>query len=636
MSRTATAPKWGPEPTNPVPIHMRSIGTLYLAGEAPKEAKLIVRDSGRGSPLTDAELKASIYAKGIIQPLIWKTYQGKDYVVAGNRRLRLLREIFADDLTSAVQTQNVAEFGGDWREIAIDTNLSLPPHLVERYEVIVSLAKDMKLQPADVQARFGMSSRQYNQVMALGRMSELVRQAWKDAEIDAKTAQAFTLEPEPKEQDRIFALLKKNAWRGEVREHDVKSKIVPSNQRETGKLVAFVGVDTVRKAKLIKIEDLFSNDHVVTDIKALNKLAGDKLALKCKELIEAGWAWAVRSDHLQGKSYEYGSIEPSAKDAKATPEEKERLEQLNRLIDGDHDEDQEYDDGKWMDERERIEESIKARGFTPAQRAKAGCFVKIANDGQLLIEYGKVKPSEKKSVASFERTSKPKKPKKPGVVLLTNALAERLSIQLEAAIKASIVSTPDVAVAAIIAGFASSGHVVDVGIGNDTQSRYGHGKNDEKNFAQVFEGAVKATAESRAVMLATVAAAAVSIQIHNAEAKSPIDDAGLQALIAAMDHKLLNKTIAGTFDAKDYFDSVNLQACVDAVRAGMGIAHAEKVAKMKKGEAAKFSAANVPPTGWLPKPLRTMHYTGPTEQLINPVKMPAAKKSAKKKKKAKK
>lgn len=598
----------------PPPIHLRSISDLFLATEAPKGANLVVRDSGRGSPLTDAELKASIYACGIIQPLIYKVHDDKCYVIAGNRRLKMLREIFEGALaTPVVQTQDVADFDRDWREVAIDTNLSLPPHLVERYELIVAIAKDMKLQPADVQARFGMTPRQYAQVMALGKMSETVRTAWKNAEIDAKTAQAFTLEPDPKEQDRIFAAVKKNGWQGRVEEHSVKSKIVPQGQREVGKMVAFVGVEAVRKAKLLKVEDMFSNDHVVTDVKALNKLVGDKLSVKCKDLVDAGWAWAVPESKIEGQSaYYYGTIEPAKK---STPNdiEKKRFAEIEAELHGDQDDD--FDDSALIDERERLEGEIKERGFAPEQRKKGGCIVKIGHDGKLVIDYGRVKPSEKKSVASSERvaTKKKAKAKEPGVVTLTNALAERLSVQLEKAISASMHATPDVSVAALVASFASRGHILDVEVKNEGRHTYGK-SSSAKNFEQIFDGAMKSTAEARVIMLCKVAAAALSIQIHNADAKSPIDDQALQAMVAKMDGKFLNNAIAAEFDAKDYFDSVNLQACVDAVRAACGEGAALEVAKMKKAAAAKFAADHCAKAGWLPKQLRTVHYHGPADK----------------------
>lgn len=616
MSKTAAAVAFTPAANAPPDILMMAIAHLYLASEAPKGLELQVRDSSRGSPLTDAELKASIYAKGIIQPLIWKEHGDKHYVIAGNRRLRFLREIFADALTSTVQTQNVDDFGGDWREVAIDTNLSLPPHLVERYELIVKLAADLKLSPDDTKARFGMSTRQYNQVMALGKMSPIVRQAWKDAAIDAKTAQAFTLEPDPKEQEKIFNALSKN---GRFSDWEVRRKTVPASQQEIGKLIAFVGLDGLKSANLLKQENWFNDDHVVTDPKALQKLVADRLDTKCKGLVEAGWAWALPESNLDGSKFHYGSFDP-AKKSKPTSEEKLRLEQLQALIDAPApDDDEDFDDEPYFDEKHRILEEIKERGYTPEQRKKGGCILEITRDGKLNIEYGRIKPSQVRSVQASERSATKKKAKasKPGVVTLTNALAERLSAQLEKAVAASLHATPHVAVAGMIAAFASDGHVIDVEVGGTGRNSYGKTSSD-KNFAQVFEGALKATPESRVVMLCKVAVEAVRIQIHSATAKAPIDDVGLQAMVAAMDGKFLNNAIADEFDAKDYFAGVALQACVDAVRCSMGEEHAAKVAKMKKGEAAKFAGANVPAKGWLPRELRTVHYKGPTESTPQP------------------
>lgn len=637
MSATAALKK--PEPAGyaqPKTLDI-PLSELLLAAEAPKGVNFVVRDSGSGSPLSDEELKASLFTNGVLVPLIFKRHDGKNYVIAGNRRLRMLRVIYADDPHATVPCQDVDSFGDiDWRQIAIDTNLSLPPHIVERYEQIVLLVKDLKLSPEDARLRFGLTPRQFFQVMALGRMSETVRAAWKVGEIDARTARAFTLEPDPKEQDKIFSQIKKTAWRGKVEEHEVRSKIVPANQRDAGKLVAFVGVAECKKAKLIKQEDLFASSHTVTDLKALNKLAEQKLAEICTDLTtKEGWKWAVKSHN---DSWKFGTIEPSGK-LQATDEEKKRLDEIQSIMDSDDEHSTDYFE-EIEDEQQRIQESIKARGFTPAQREKSGCFLKIGQDGSLVIEYGRVNPKDQKSVQASERreTAKPKPKGKPGEVVLTNALADRLSQQLEEAISASLHARPHVAAAALIAGFASSGHVIDVRAGGSGPTSFG--KKAEADFAQVFEGARKSTTEALIVMLTEVASKALSIQIHSAQAKPPLDDIGLQALVAAMDAKFLNNAIAEAFDAKGYFESVNLQACVDAVRASIGAEHAAKVAKMKKADAAKFAAANVPGTGWLPKQLRTVHYKGPVEAVPEkaakkdkkpkPVKKPPAKKKTRK------
>jgi ParB family chromosome partitioning protein len=263
------------------------------------------------------------------------------------------------------------------------------------------------------------------------------------------------------------------------------------------------------------------------------------------------------------------------------------------------------------DEQDLINETIAARGFTPAQRAKAGCFLKISSDGELLVEAGKVKPQEAKKVAASERAKTPgkkKAPNKPGEVTLSNALAERLSRQMQAAISSAVKFDPVVAVSAMIAGFASAGHVVAVSAGGPA-----YDKDAEKNFAQVFAGAYKAPIESKMVMLTEVVTKAISIAVHSAEAKPPIEGAGLLAMIDVMNPKALNIAIAEAFDAKDYFGSIAGDAVVDAVRASMGDEYAAKVAKMDKAGKAAFATANVPGTGWLPKVLRTVHYAGPVE-----------------------
>lgn len=626
--------------TNP-PIIMTAISELFLAKEAPKGAHLQVRDSGSGSPLTDAELKASIHTNGIIEPLIFKTVSGTKFVIAGNRRLRFLREIFAEANTTEVQTRNVDDFGADdWREIAMNTNLSLPPHLVERYETIVAICKDLKLSPEDARLRYGMTPRQFAQVMALGKMSPTIRHAWKTAQIDARTAQTFTLESDPKEQDNIFAAGKKSSHNGRVDAHFVKSKIIPTSQREAGKLATFVGIDVCKKAKIIKQEDLFASDHVISDVKALNKLAGDKLAEKCAELMASGWKWAVPEGKLEGSSWSYSSLDP-AKKSQPTDVEKARLAEVDRLLNSDSPEDDEAaaDPDTLEDEKSRLEEEIKLRGYTAEQRTKSGCILKINNEGVLLIEYGRVKPSERKSIEASERPKK-KKAKTAGAAdepALTNALAERLSFQLQTAGAEALKTNHAVAAAAIIAAISCGGHILDIRVGGGAMPR---GERKAGDFGEIFIGALKSTPEQREAMLAQIAAQALSIVVFNGAGKQPLDDEGIVDLFEAMNGGHVVKHVAAAFDAKDYFATINMPSIVEAVRCVMGDDHASKVAKMKKADAAKFAAANLPAKGYLPKQLRTEWYTGPVERATEAemtklgkkaITKKAAKKAAKKK-----
>jgi ParB family chromosome partitioning protein len=557
MPKTAAAKRDAPPmtPVAPPTVTMIPISDLLFASDAPKELGLQVRKSNDEEGLPT--LEASIRAHGVIVPLVTKAHKGKLYVTAGNRRLKILRAIHPS-LDVMVPTVDSDAYAGDPREIAMATNVALPPHPVDRYEVIAALVGE-GMSHTDAMLRFGMTERQYHQTMKLGSLAPSLRDKWRANEMDGAVAQALTMTDNQAEQEKVFAAARKQAG-GPPTVYEVRSRLIPDSQRELGKLIEFVGVDHIDAAGLIKQRDWFSTNHIVTDMKAVKKMADAKLVESAHVLLEQGWSWVVNRSDIENMSYyAYGHTQPEGKKGV----------------------------------------------FTDAQKKKSGCILDIAPDGQLKIDMGRLKPAERKQL-----TINPGKKAKPKKDSLTNKLAERLSEDLEEAIASAIGASPHVAIAALIAGFASDGHVVDVGIGGGGFNRP---KDGEKNFVQVFDGALKASPEARVVMLTKIAAEAISIQIHSADAKSPIDGLGLQAIVAKMDPKALNKALAENFDAKGYFDAVNLDACVAVVRCSMGDDHAAKVSKMKKGDAAKFCATHIPAKGWLPKQLRTCHYSGPVE-----------------------
>jgi ParB family chromosome partitioning protein len=637
---TATASAAVTQGLGPIVV-MEKLSQLFLASEAPKDLGLQVRKGN--DEIGMEELEASVRTHGIITPLLIKQHKGKMYVTGGNRRLKVARKINGD-IDAVIPTINSDDFQGDAREIAMATNVSLPPHPVDRYEIIATLVTE-GMTPTDAQFRFGLTPRQFAQIMGLGGLSEKIRQHWRDGDIDGKTAQAFTLSSDPKEQDKIYMSLIKQSH-GKLRDHDVRHTLV-GQKRDEGKFVAFVGVDVCREAGILKTEDLFATSHTVSNSKKLMHLVEDKLLAAEVKLIADGWGWTMRESKIEGNSWSYGSVTPDAKLAKPTAEEKKRLTEIEQLED-DNSESDTFDNDlaeRLENEAEKINEAIAARGYTPAQRAKAGCFLKIGHDGELQIETGKVKPQEAKKVAASERAKKTpgekKKPNKPGEVTLSNALAARLSQQMQEAIASAVKFDPVVAVSAMIAAFASAGHIVDVRAGPTS-----YDSKAEENFAQVFVGAYKASVESKLVMLTEVVTKAISIGVISADAKPPIANIGLQAMIKVMNAKSVTAAIANAFDAKDYFGSISGDAVVDAVRTSMGEEHAAKVVKMDKAGKAAFATLNVPPTGWLPKLLRTVHYIGPTEggaptkvtpaKPLTPAKAVPAKKVAKKAKPAKK
>jgi ParB family chromosome partitioning protein len=290
----------------------------------------------------------------------------------------------------------------------------------------------------------------------------------------------------------------------------------------------------------------------------------------------------------------------------------------------------------------------KPRAFTDEQKAKTGCILKINHNGELQIEYGRMKPSDRKKVeASEHAASAPKKGAKDAgdQPVMSAALAQRLSEGLQRAIAEAMKASPNVAVAALIAAAGSGGMLLDVKV-KDARPKWEDGAKDD--FLQLFHGAREASINQQIVMLAQIAMQSLSIVVFNPISK-PLADPTLEALVASLHPAVVNKQIAEHFDAEDYLKGVSLAAIVAAVRCAIGDDMADKVAKMKKADAVKVAAEQLPKKGWLPPELRTVHYKGPTETVgpskgkatpaakkAKPAKAAPAKKAAKTTKKGKK
>jgi len=618
-------------------IEKQATATMVPLGklQPARGTKYDVRKGGNGDI---SELKASIKSMGLLIPLAVKTEGEKLIVVAGNRRLAALQEIYKDKPNTLIQTVSADEFSGDTRVLAMATNIVLPPHPIERYEVISALVKE-GMTPAEAQERFALSDKVFRQTMRLGQLAPAIIEAYRSGEIDGETARAFALTEDVKAQAKLYTLLKRNAHNGRIAAYTVHQKLAGSH--ETGKLVAFVGVETVAAAGILKSEDLFGTRHDVTDQAKLKKMAEDKMngligALTTADTATGGWGWAAAEEDLGNDRYYYGREEPASK-GKPTADEKDEIAKIAAaLSNAPEDEDDWSAEQHEMHRRHGyLETLIRNRGFTAEQKARSGCILSIDHDGNLKIEYGrtKPKPSNTSTTSKSDAPAKKDVAKKPGeVAVISNRLAERMSTGLQEAVAGMLQHDPRLAVAALVAAFASGGKVLNVRVGNGSAGT-------DKDFISVFEGTSKATMNELASMLMKVATSAVNIVTFNAEKVPLRDEPALAALLAAMKPALVNAEIRRTFEYEDYFNSISVAGIADAVRTAQGDAPGDSTAKMAKKNAVQFALQTVPGTGWLPKELRSVHYDGPVEAVpakkAKPAKAPA-KKAAPAKKVAKK
>lgn len=588
MSKTAaahTAPVMT-DGARALAVDSTALANLHLASEAPPELGLLVRKSA-DEPNSYARLRASVFAVGILCPLLIKRHKGKSYVTAGNRRLLIMREKHAgQEATTFIPTVDDATIAGESRELAVMHNISLPMHPIDQYEVISgAISGGMSIE--DAAMRWGFTTRRAQQIMAFGCLAEEVREAWRQNEIDAKCAQAFTLGP-PDEQRKVLARYRKDG-NGSINDHAVRSVFV-GKQSDVGPKLEFVGIEAYEAAGGRAVRDLFELNHTVSDTKMLHRMAEEKIAVACRELEGAGWKWAMASP---ADGYNYGRTEPAKK--KPTDRQREMLKAAK------------YSEDFRM--QRMIETEINRDSFSAPERAKLGCFVSISKYGELKVDAGRVKPDEARKVAAGDRAAARKYKTKVaeaagGAPLVSNALMQRLSETLTEAAAAALAATPQVAMAAILAGAASMDKACAITETGLTTKKGGRGK--LHSFESVFASMMKLKPAQLGEHVAGLAAKALDFQTMNGE--PPLKNKAVAALIDKLEPKTFNAALAREFDAADYFGSVNRAMMLMAVKEiGLGPDAEKSVGKMPKADAVEFMTKAAKKAGWLPISLRTSH-----------------------------
>lgn len=466
-------------------------------------------------------------------------------------------------------------------------------HPVDEFEALADLVQNQGKTVDELGRRFNMKVPQVRQALGLAALAPKIRQAWREGRIEASGAEAFLNCSDQKIQLQVFERLAKRAGKDQVIEAEDVTAALKVDDEETPKLLAFVGRQNF-EAKggrvdetLFSVPSPYSRDEdvpagapIVVDKPLLKSLAAEKMAEELQRLIAEGWAWAV-------------AREDAPKDTHAW-----------RVLDA------------------------KGGRYSKEQMAQSGVVVVIAHDGEFSYRRGLVKPGGKvslpKAAAGETGAGRPKKPAagKPGGkvdLTLSNNLMERLSHQLSAAISEALSADPRVALAAVLAGFLADdlstyrSCVIKVSErGLETTKR---ATRKAANFERSFEAYLDAGQVQLLKVLAGIAGAAVDASVTHAS-HPPLKESDTAALCAALDAsatggQILQDAIRRKFDLSDYLNSVNKELVLLAIGEAVNADEARKLQGKPKSEVVKFALANLKPTGWLPKELRTGAYAGP-------------------------
>ena len=572
------------------------------------------------------QLQASIRAQGIIQPLaIVDGGSGVYYVAEGNRRLRALEELrgsgaIDDTYPVPVHIIDVAIA----QEAALAANIMrVPLHEADQYEAFKTLA-DEGLSEPEIASRFAIDAKRVKRILALGRLSPVILQAWRDGKLGyqaEETVKAFTLAPSVKEQERVF---KKLAKTDSVSGYNVRQEF-GANKGDAGRFLTFVGKEAYEAAGGKITEDLFGTNHVISDPALAKRLADEKLKAECERLVAEGWSWASPLNELpNGAQWQWPTITIKGT---ATPEEAKRLAELQEIIDAEEADDEAVADADR--EFDEIEERVKARSYDTATKAKSGCILSIGHSGQLEIRYGVQKPGAIKApAATAKASSKDKAKDKATAPTISNALVHRLSVQLTQAAAKAIVQHPkeafEIAVAALIANqrYGLGARLSHDGMDSNTPRR-------AVEFRKAYLNVAAMTPEQQLEALAAIVGQSLNFQSQSVLAL-PLKDETVATICEVLGSEMVEAT-RQTFDAEDYFGGISKPLILKAIEEALNADEARKVAGKPKADLVKFAVANVPPTGWLPAELRTSHYDGPGSKAPKRSKSKAPEKKAKSK-----
>jgi ParB family transcriptional regulator, chromosome partitioning protein len=354
------------------------------------------------SAAEDAELKASIRARGLKQNLVVHPAAGEKgvhAVTAGGRRLKALQELAAEGVIPA-----------DFRvpclveepETAIETSLmenriraALSPAdefvamatLIDRGETVEAVA-----------TRFGVSERHVRQRLRLGKLVPELLDAYRNGDISLDVVTAFTLGADHQAQLAVWNQLKDQSY---IAPYTVRRLLTQTAIPLDSDLGRFVGSAAYEASGGAVTRDLFSGDDegFMDDAALVRRLALEKLEQKAAELCSS-WTWSrAMLDPAYDFTAQYRRVRPQP--AELPPEiacEIERIEQ--RLAELEEISEDEWTDAlmteaaRLEERRDELSESVADLAvYSDKDRAVAGVIVTIGEDGEFRLHEGLIEHS---------------------------------------------------------------------------------------------------------------------------------------------------------------------------------------------------------------------------------------------------
>lgn len=567
------------------------------------------------------EMCDSIREKGVTQALVVRLEDGQYRVLDGGRRLQALLRL-RDEGDFKEFNVPVAIFEGcdeDAAELSLISFVQRRDlHPVDEFERFVELRDRFTLDEEAIAKRTGKSLRFIKQRLRLARLAPSVREAWRNGELTAERAQAFSVTDNIEAQEALLADDNKRHWNAaNIGKYLRGEGAIASCDRRA----ALVGLDAYVAAGGRLDEQLFDDESYLLDEAILDKLAKARLEAEGERICrDEGWGWfATPYSNPDSSNHFHFFYNPDY-----LTEERARLDEIESALD-DIDDDGEI--AAFQKEVSEIEARAVLRAVSLGDRATLGVYLDYAADNPSAIDVSRAlrqreRPSRDAANAgagagagdkASRRVASPPSATADGEEIIETFGKSTRAILDEAATGAlyeTIARNPRLALVFAVAalGCQYGGEALTL---KSEEWRSQEDLNsallkeiEELPFDEAL--AICARVETEDPSQTPIAfAELVARNIHPAQGAS--FDA-TRILIAAASrfcdiHGALKRGLAQSDGYENYFKSEARGASIEAIRAIDGEAAAAEAAKLKKPELAKRAALLAKDRGWIPHAL---------------------------------
>ncbi|MBN9533630.1 MAG: ParB/RepB/Spo0J family partition protein [Alphaproteobacteria bacterium] len=278
----------------------------------------------------------------------------------------------------------------------------VPLHPLDQFRAFQTL-REKGLSDEDIAAAYFVGVNVVKQRLRLAAVSEKLLDIYAEDGMSLEQLMAFTVTTDHARQEQVWDALQRSYGQ---EPYQIRRMLTEKTVRASDKRVLFVGIDTYENAGGVVMRDLFQQDDGgwLENVALLETLVTQKLKAEAETIAAEGWKWiAVGIEFPYG--HDHGLRQLDGVPADLTDEERATREALRTEYDQLEAQYQDADElpdevDQRLGEIETALEAFETRPqiFDPTDVARAGVFVSIDHDGQLLVDRGYVRPEDEAPV----------------------------------------------------------------------------------------------------------------------------------------------------------------------------------------------------------------------------------------------